>query len=284
MDPEPSNTTEALRDRYVTLLRRALTRHEMETATWYTPIHSEHAPRRIRPILDFGQRTLRRASLELVRRRAPNPEARLGGTDWPQSAETMVGLKRLDNLHDCLRQIFADDVPGDILEAGVWRGGASIFMRGISVAYGQTDRHLWVADSFAGLPAPSDRYKWDEASVLHSFDELAVSLQEVQANFIKYDLLDDHVHFLKGWFEDTLPTAPINQLALLRLDGDMYSSTVHTLNALYDKVSPKGFIVVDDYLRLPQCRAATDEFRTKLGIVDTIVPIDDDGIFWRKTG
>ncbi|MCX7153222.1 MAG: class I SAM-dependent methyltransferase, partial [Proteobacteria bacterium] len=104
---------------------------------------------------------------------------------------------------------------------------------------------------------------------------------QVQANFAKYDLHDDQVRFLKGWFKDTLPAAPIAQLAVLRLDGDMYESTMDALNALYHKVSPGGFVIIDDYI-LPKCRAAIGDFRRAKGISETIIDIDGAGVYWRK--
>jgi O-methyltransferase len=200
------------------------------------------------------------------------------------SAETMVGMKRLANLRECLEQVFADDVPGDVLEAGVWRGGSSIFMRGVIVVYGEGHRQSWVADSFAGLPKTEPgRYPSDKGLDLNKYGQLSVSLEQVKANFAKYDLLDESVHFLQGWFEDTLPTAPIGQLALLRLDGDLYSSTIQTLDALYDKVSVGGFVVVDDYGSIPACKQATDDFRARRGIDDVIHVIDWAGVYWRKS-
>ena len=113
---------------------------------------------------------------------------------------------------------------------------------------------------------------------------LAISLEDVQENFRRYDLLDDKVKFLKGWFRDTLHVAPISELALLRLDGDLYESTMDGLKALYDKVSTGGFIIMDDYNDFEPCRRAVSEFREQHGIKDPIEPIDWAGAFWRKSG
>src|SRR5450759_750268 len=121
----------SLRDHYCSLLQRALTRYEMESETSYIPIHAIGAHRALRPLIETGQKILRKRSLDFVRVWPPDAKMRYEGKDLPQSAETMVGMKRLNNLRECLVQIFADRVPGDILEAGVWRGGASIFMRGV---------------------------------------------------------------------------------------------------------------------------------------------------------
>ena len=99
-------------------------------------------------------------------------------------------------------------------------------------------------------------------------------------NFRRYGLLDDEVEFLEGWFKDTLPAAPIERLAILRLDGDMYGSTMETLEALYDKVGPGGFVIVDDYI-LPGCRKAVDDFRAARGIAAPMTDVDGAAVFWR---
>jgi glycosyltransferase involved in cell wall biosynthesis len=212
-----------------------------------------------------------------------NPELRFLGRDWPEHAQTMIGTVRMRNIRYLVEKVIEDTIPGDLLEAGVWRGGACIYMRGILIAHGQTDRAVWAADSFAGLPvADPERYPIDAGDTHHTFKELAVSLEEVQANFARYGLLDENVRFLKGWFEDTLPKAPIERLALLRLDGDMYSSTIQTLDALYQKVSPGGFVIIDDYI-LPACRKAVDDFRTRLKIADAIQEVDGAAVFWQKS-
>lgn len=199
-----------------------------------------------------------------------------------QFSHTMVGRARLENVEHCLDEILADGIPGDLCEAGVWRGGVTIFMRGYLAAHGITDRLVWAADSFEGLPVPS--LPQDEGYDL-SKDKipiLAVSLEEVQDTFRRYELLDDQVRFLKGWFRDTLASAPIEKLALLRLDGDLYESTMDTLDALYDKVSVGGFVVVDDYESWESCKFAVDEFRGHRGVTDKIRRIDWSGVYWRK--
>ena len=205
------------------------------------------------------------------------------GRIWPVIAHTMIGLKRLDNLEFCIEEVIAKAVPGDLIETGVWRGGATIFMRAVLKAYGVTDRYVWVADSFEGLPPPDEgNYPPDAGDRLHEARELAISLERVKANFDKYGLLDDQVRFLKGWFRDTLPVAPIQRLAVLRLDGDMYQSTMDALVNLYPKLSRGGFVIVDDYGAIPACRQAVNDYRSADGITEEIRSIDWTGIFWQK--
>ncbi|MBI1779539.1 MAG: class I SAM-dependent methyltransferase [Proteobacteria bacterium] len=196
-------------------------------------------------------------------------------------AHTMIGRARLDSLHACLDMIQSDAVPGDLIETGIWRGGATIFMRAWLMAHGITDRIVWAADSFDGVPPstlPQDA-AMDLSKRTHAF--LAVSRAEVEELFRRYDLLDGQVRFLQGWFRDTLPSAPIESLAVLRLDGDLYESTMDALVALYDKVSPGGFVIVDDYYSNATCEAAVCDFRAARGINAGTTDIDADALYWR---
>jgi hypothetical protein len=194
----------------------------------------------------------------------------------------MIGRLRLDSLEQCLDSVRVDQVPGDLIETGVWRGGACIFMRGYLEAYAMRGRRVWVADSFQGLPKPT--HPADEAydysrEVAPYF---AISLDEVKENFRRYDLLDDRVVFLEGWFKDTLPLASVQELALIRLDGDLYESTMEALTNLYHRLSSGGFVIVDDYIVEP-CAKAIHEFRVSRSISDALVPIDAQSVYWRKS-
>jgi hypothetical protein len=202
------------------------------------------------------------------------------GKHWPERAHTMIGRKRMENIRYCLQSVLENNIEGDVIETGVWRGGACIFMKGILKAY-NSNKKVFVADSFEGLPRPDPRYPADRGDNHHTIKILAVSLEEVTQNFKRYDLLDESVIFIKGFFEHSIPKAPINKLAVLRLDGDMYSSTIQVLESLYDKVSIGGYIIVDDWC-LPNCRRAVNDFRTSRKIVDEIIEIDGVGIFWKK--
>ena len=204
------------------------------------------------------------------------------GLIWPSRAHTMAGIPRLNNLQQCVESVLAERVPGDLLEAGVWRGGASIFMRAILKSYGVTERTVWVADSFEGLPeADPVRHPYDHQLSLHMAGELAVPLDEVRKNFQRYGLLDDQVRFLKGWFRDTLPAAPIERLAILRVDGDHYESTMDALS-LYPKLSPGGFAIIDDYRLVEGCDRAIADFRREHRITEEIRVIQGGGGYWQR--
>ena len=210
-------------------------------------------------------------------------DVREDGSDWPARAHTMIGVKRLENIRYCAEEVFKAEVPGDFMETGVWRGGATIFMRALLAAYQRTDKRVWVADSFAGLPPPDPgAFPADRGDQHHTHPELASSLQTVKDNFARYGLLDDQVVFLQGWFRDTLPGCGVEQLSVLRLDGDMYESTIVALDALYPRLAPGGFLIVDDYGAVPACRQAVHDYRAKHGIAEEIVRIDWAGVYWRK--
>jgi hypothetical protein len=204
-------------------------------------------------------------------------------------AISMIPLARFDNIRNCIEDILRDGIPGDLIETGVWRGGAAIFMRATLKAHGVTDRLVWAADSFEGLPAP-DAERFPLEAKVHAgpmiqkaYHNLAVSLEDVQRNFAAYGLLDDQVKFLKGWFKDTLPTAPIGVLALMRLDGDFYESTKDAL-ALYDRLSIGGYVILDDYGEdsWTYCRKAVDEFRAERHIEEPLIEVDSKCVYWRR--
>jgi O-methyltransferase len=229
-------------------------------------------------------RLLAKARLRVVVLRDMELEKRLPGSTWPACAHSMISMERLNNIQNAVETIIREEVPGDLIETGVWRGGACIFMRAILKAHGDQVRRVFLADSFAGLPEPdAAEYPADKGDEHHFHEFLAVSKEEVEDNFRKYGLLDDHVVFLKGWFKDTLPSAPFERLSVMRLDGDMYESTMDALNSLYHKLSVGGFCIIDDYA-LAGCRAAVDDFRKRAGITEPLVEVDHSGRYWRKRG
>lgn len=266
-------------DLYLDLLKKSLTRLLFDESWVPVPLPRDRV--RAKALVTL-QRALRRRGIELMRK-APLPPDRFEGKDWPADAETMIGISRLDNLQQCVVEVVRDAVPGDLIETGVWRGGATILMRAVLRAYGDTTRTVWVADSFRGLPKPSGRYEADLGDEHWKQEPLAVSADEVRANFRRYGLLDEQVRFLEGFFQDTLPTAPIEQLAVARLDGDMYESTIVALEALYPKLSPGGYLIVDDYGAVPGCRQAVDDYRRDHGIEEPLLEIDWTGVYWRRS-
>ncbi|MCG3774477.1 MAG: Mycinamicin III 3''-O-methyltransferase [Nitrospira sp.] len=278
---DPSLVAESPERRYLHLLKAALS-----FTLWPEPpaplaLLNSRRSRLEQLIVSMITRVLWLRRLQLVKDTAPTEEQRRNGEFWPSYADTMIGLKRLDNVQHCMETVIREGIPGDVIETGVWRGGACIFMRAILAAYGVKDRVVYVADSFQGLP-PSEVPE-DAGDTHHTHPYLSVSQEQVAANFQRYGLLDDQVVFLKGWFKDTLPTAPIDRLAILRLDGDMYASTMDALNALYSKLSPGGFCIIDDYGVVESCKQAVTDFRAAHGITADLHVIDSSGRFWRRS-
>jgi O-methyltransferase len=266
---------------YLDMLKRSLTR------TLFAKEYERHALRPTgllrRSIHTVVKRLLTPFNLELVRLVPSGPEDYVQSsheaTNRVEDAETMLGTLQLDQMQACINDVCNRGVPGDLLEAGVWRGGMTVFMRGVLRALGDSARRVWVVDSFAGLPHPDatfDTFGWRAG-------DMAVSLEEVKRNFMRYGLLDDQVSFLKGFFNHTLPNASIRALSVLRVDADLYESTLDVLNSLYPRLSVGGYAIFDDYQNLSDCRKAIDEYRQAHRISEPIVKIDSRAVFWQRT-
>ena len=218
-------------------------------------------------------------------------QSRIVGEDMPGNAMSMIGLKRMDNLQECIQTVLDKNIPGDLVETGACKGGACIFMRAVLKANSETRRRVFACDTFHPTdPPPSYLVKILVGVLVHlvasvpsrswqrsvcktvqkldqnfpAIDEpsdamidLAISimksvlflehpprvekgLQWVKSNFARFGLLDEQVLFLQGWFNDTLPKAPITNIAVLRLDGDTFESTIDALDVCYPKLSAGG--------------------------------------------
>jgi hypothetical protein len=276
---------------YLDLLKKVLTASVYDESAWQILEHYDNLVDSTAPetypswspkrwIRDFLISELGKRDLRIVKLHKFDPAARENGRDWPMFGFTMVGHKRLDNVRSCIEDVIANNVPGDFAECGVWRGGTSIFARAVLKAYGVTDRKVWLADSFEGMPVPKSK---EDGFDLSGRNYLTVSIDQVKANFEKFGLLDDQVKFLKGWFSDTLPTAPIEQLAILRLDGDLYSSTMDTLTNLYPKVSVGGYVIIDDYTDWEMCQRAVTDYIKNNNIKAELKSIDSFAMYWQRT-
>lgn len=256
----PGTSAQSLRHAYLELLKLSLC--DLAATTTVSVGRTESG--------DVASRELEGEQLRL----------RAAGMDWPLQGLTMVGLERLDDLQICVETIVREGVKGDLIEAGTWRGGASILMRATLDSLGADERGLWVADSFQGFPEkrPEQRASDQWAPI----DYLAVPLAEVQANFARLGC-DRNVHFVPGFFADTLPNLAGRPWSLIRLDGDTYDATWTALEALYPGLSVGGCLVVDDYGAIEECRAAVDEFRDQNGITEALESPDWTCVRWRRT-
>ena len=187
----------------------------------------------------------------------------------------MVGLNRLDDLQACVESVVTDGVEGDLIEAGSWRGGASMLMRATLDSLGADERTVWVADSFQGFPQP------DRQEGLNVVDFLSVPQEEVEANFARFGL-DTGVRFVPGFFEETMSGLAGGQWSVVRLDGDTYDATWVTLGSLYPGLARGGYLIVDDYGALEECRRAVDDFRGYNGIEEPLEKVDWTCVRWRR--
>lgn len=267
------------------LLKRTVLGDAAGPVTVHQPLHEPPTGRLTGPLLPRllrrdGSVRARPATIDL----SQNEEGQLSVWNLPPWPLTMIGSRRLDNVEACMRSVVDDGVPGDFIEAGVWKGGTTIFMRGFLRAYGITDRRVYVADSFKGVPPPDEtRYPDDSGLDFHLWPGLAVDLESVKGNFARLGLLDEQVEFVEGWFRDTLPALRDHRWAVVRLDGDLYESTADALENLYDGLATGGWLIIDDY-EIPACRQAVADFRSARDITEPIVEIDANGVCWRKAG
>ena len=270
-------------DAYLNLLKRCLTASIYEESSHRPLLLSDARGHTLKSYVKrLAIHMVRRCGYQLNKVIPFDPDARARGRDWPGFGYTMIGHKRLDNIQACIEDVLRHDVPGDLLEAGVWQGGAAIFMKAVLRQHGANERTVWLADSFEGMPVPDEtRFPADAGYDLSGLDYLCVALEDVKENFRRFGLLDENVRFVKGWFQDTLPKIAIERIALLRLDGDLYESTQVALNNLYSRVSSGGFVIIDDYHSWPNCRLAVDEFREQNAISSRITEIDGAGVYWK---
>jgi hypothetical protein len=201
---------------------------------------------------------------------------------------TLLPSKTMDNIRFCIEDVLKNNIDGDFIETGVWKGGGCIYAYHVLKAY-KSDKKVFVADSFEGLPKPNvDKYPHDIGDTHWQCDSLKIDLETVKNNFRLFGELDEsYVIFLKGWFKDTLSTTLINKLSVLRLDGDMYESTIDALTNLYNKLSIGGYCIIDDYQH-KGCLQAVIDYRKQNNIDDEIQIIDNTpgvyhSAFWQKT-
>lgn len=212
----------------------------------------------------------------------------LTGQVYKDSHMSMVGIENFNNIKVLSEIIINENIPGDFVETGIWRGGSCIFMAAILKAYNVTDRNIWGFDSFEGLPKPNaEKYPRDADDPHWKRDELAIPYEEVLENFKRCHLLSNQIKLVKGFFSDTLPKNEIDKIALLRLDGDMYESTYVALENLFPKVVQGGYIIVDDFY-LPNCRQAINDYARINNISGYMIPInayrplEGSSVYWRK--
>jgi hypothetical protein len=189
---------------------------------------------------------------------------------------TMVGVPRLRAIYRLANRAIAQGVPGAFVECGTCNGGSGAILAHVAA---RDRRPVWLFDSFEGLPEPAPE---DGESAAGWKGQCLGQEAMVEQVLKRVDARIDDVHIVKGWFEDTLASAPTGPIAVLHLDGDWYESTRQILNTLYDRVDPRGFLLVDDYGHWPGCKRAVDEFFAERRLSPSIVQSDYTGVWFAK--
>jgi O-methyltransferase len=190
---------------------------------------------------------------------------------------TMVGLRRLRSLRRLATEVIERGIPGDVVECGTCNGGSAAILAGV-VTRAAPPRRLWLLDSFQGLP-PSGPLDGEEARQWAGLNRgSATSALEVLRK-VGADLAQ--VRIVPGWFDQTLPSLEVGAISLLHVDADWYESVTEVLEALYDRVSPGGFVIFDDYGYWQGCSAAWRDFSARRRIGIPLVDIDGTGAFLR---
>jgi len=204
---------------------------------------------------------------------------------------TMTGPLRMYAMHQAVKYIESAEIPGDIVECGVWRGGSAMVAAMTMLALGRTGRTIWLYDTFEGMTLPSERdVDADGRSALMRWntewsagarrdgagsDWCYASLEEVRDNVLGTGYPEDRVRFVRGKVEDTIPEQSPPQIALLRLDTDWYDSTYHEFVHLYPRLSEKGVLILDDYGSWQGAREATDRYFAEHGDQPFLSRIDE---------
>ena len=178
---------------------------------------------------------------------------------------TMTSMEKCYSLYRAVQYIINGDIPGDLVECGVWRGGSAMLSALTLIELNQTHRKIYLYDTYEGMPEPTEkdidingipyRLLWKKEK-----DILTIPLDEVRKNMLSTGYPSENIIFVKGMVEDTIPRTLPYQVALLRLDTDLYESTYHEFVHLYPKVSPLGVVIVDDYGHFQGAREATDKY------------------------
>jgi hypothetical protein len=189
---------------------------------------------------------------------------------------TLVSSERLWGLYNAIVSVHENDIPGDLIECGAAMGGSAALM-GLTLKMLGSDRKLWVCDTFEGIPAPGPKDPPEAKQYTGSFKG---TTEQVAQLFHRLGISE--YFLIKGMFQDTLPKLPVESLAVAHFDGDWYESTKCCFKYLYDKVSPGGFIQVDDYGHWSGCRKAYDEFCRSRHIKPELIVLDYTGVQFVK--
>ncbi|WPU93553.1 TylF/MycF/NovP-related O-methyltransferase [Mucilaginibacter sabulilitoris] len=184
---------------------------------------------------------------------------------------TMTTPERIASLVNAVNYLVKNNIEGDFVECGVWRGGSTMAAIDTLVKTGDKNREIYLYDTYEGMSEPTEH---DKVFTGTAADELMntsdkndptsvwcySALEEVQKNVGTLNYPAGKVHYVKGKVEDSIPQTLPGKIALLRLDTDWYESTAHELKHLYPLLVPGGVIIIDDYGHWEGARKAVDEY------------------------
>jgi hypothetical protein len=233
----------------------------------------------------------RRAGYEVVSLRRPALRDGLFPADFGEDdVKTYLAVRpftqttpeRVFVLTRAVEYILAHDIPGAFVECGVWKGGSMMAVALALTRAGRRDRGLFLFDTYQGMPEPvaqdgeGVRTEWEKnVAATHNGWNYA-PLDEVRANLNTTGYPPEHLHYVVGKVEKTVPASAPETVALLRLDTDFYESTRHELEHLFPRLSRGGVLIVDDYGAFQGARLAVDEYLREKGICLLLNRIDQD--------
>lgn len=186
---------------------------------------------------------------------------------------TLLGIERIDSIVTSIDYLIKNNIEGDIVECGVWKGGAMYAAIRALVARKSFNRKIFLFDVFSadGMSSTTNETVYDKDYLgntvsdsinkgLFVKEEYNFQIEDVRKLLKSTGYPEENIIFKVGRVEDTLPCEDIKKVALLRLDTDWYESTKHELIHLFPKLEKGGVLLIDDYGYWKGCRQAVDEY------------------------
>ncbi len=202
---------------------------------------------------------------------------------------SMTSTERMYSLYESIEYLTKNNIPGDIVECGVWRGGSSMLAALALLTFKSTERRIYLYDTFEGMAEPTEKdvsvatnqpawSYWKQRQHGENNEWCYASVDEVRKNLVSTGYPEDKLVFVKGKVEETIPNVIPDRIALLRLDTDWYDSTYHEFTHLYPRLSPLGVVIIDDYGSWAGSREATDQYLSETNAQILLHRIDSSRI------
>lgn len=232
----------------------------------------------LKKITSFAEAILRKRGLKLVSVHKTDPfgpdmEEEFKEIYYKVKPYTMTSIERMYALYKATEYIAKKNLPGSIVECGVWKGGSAMIAALTLMSLKKTERDIYLYDTYEGMSKPTEKDvrftgisakgKWRKSKKSNHNAWCYSPLEEVRNNLFSTGYPKERIHFIKGKVEETIPKTIPKAIALLRLDTDWYESTYHELRFLYPLLSPEGILLIDDYGCWQGAREAVDTFFSK---------------------